>query len=51
MVKVKDYKLKKSFRVPNIDVMLREVKDDMTVYLSFQDLEERVVKYMNEQHA
>ena len=51
MVKVKDYKLKKSFRVPNIDVILREVKDDMRVYHSLQDLEERVVKYMNEQHA
>ena len=49
--KFKDYKLKKSFRVPNIDVFIHDVKNEMTTYESIQDINERVVKYMNEQHA
>ena len=47
---LKDYKLKKSFRVPNIDVMLHDIKNEMSVYHSFKDLDERVVQYMNAQH-
>ena len=47
---VKGYELKKSFRVPAIDILLQDIKSDMTRYSSLQDLTTRVIKQMNIKH-